>query len=79
MRVEYFYSKKRKLDFLKIHYNQQTIYIDGYGVAMLSSSKYADPVIEYIRVHAPAIMQAARRSIWAMPLMPGRREENTDE
>lgn len=79
MRVEYFYSKKRKLDFLKIHYNQQTIYIDGYGVAMLSSSKYADPVIEYIRVHAPAIMQAARRSIWAMPLMHGRREENTDE
>lgn len=64
MRVEYFYSKKRKLDFLKIHYGQQTIYIDGYGVAMLSSSKYADPVIEYIRAHAPAIMLAARRSIW---------------
>lgn len=64
MRVEYFYSKKRKLDFLKIHYNQQAIYIDGYGVAMLSSSKYADPVIEYIRDHAPAIMLAARRSIW---------------
>lgn len=63
MRVKYFYSKKRKLDFLKIHYNQQTIYIDGYGVAMLSSSKYADPVIEYIRDHAHAIMLAARRSI----------------
>lgn len=64
MRVEYFYSKKRKLDFLKIHYNQQTIYIDGYGVAMLSSSKYADPVMEYIRDHAPAIMLAVRLSIW---------------
>lgn len=31
MRVEYFFSKKRQLDFLKIHYGQQTIYIDGYG------------------------------------------------
>ena len=68
MRVEYFYSKKRKLDFLKIHYNQQIIYIDGYGVAMLSSSKYADPVIEYIGAHAPAIMLAARRSIWGNTL-----------
>lgn len=68
MRVEYFYSKKRKLDFLKIHNNQQTIYIDSYGVAMLSSSKYADPVIEYIRVHASAIMLAARRSIWGNAL-----------
>jgi hypothetical protein len=68
MRVEYFYSKKRKLDFLKIHNNQQTIYIDGYGVAMLSSSKYADPVIEYIRVLASAIMLSARRSIWGNAL-----------
>lgn len=68
MRVEYFYSKKRKLDFLKIHNNQQTIYIDGYGVAMLSSSKYADPVIEYIRVHASAIMLSARSSIWGNAL-----------
>ena len=68
MRVEYFFSKKRQLDFLKIHYGQQTIYIDGYGVAMLSSSKYADPVIEYIRVHAPAIMQAARANIWGNTL-----------
>lgn len=68
MRVEYFYSKKRKLDFLKIHYNQQTIYIDCYSVAMLSSSKYADPVIEYIRDHAHAIMLAVRRSIWGNAL-----------
>lgn len=68
MRVEYFYSKKRKLDFLKIHYGQQVIYIDGYGVAMLGSSKYADPFIEYIRDHAPAIMLAARRSIWGNAL-----------
>ena len=62
--MEHFYSKKRKLDFLKIHYNQQTIYIGGYGVAMLNRSKYADPVIECIRDHAPANMLAARRSIW---------------
>lgn len=68
MSVEYFYSKKRKLDFLKIHYGQQVIYIDGYGVAMLGSSKYADPFIEYIRDHAPAIMLAARRSIWGNAL-----------
>lgn len=75
MRVEYFYSKKRKLDFLKIHYNQQTIYIDGYSVAMLSSSKYADPVIEYIRDHAHAIMQAARANIWGNTLECKSRKE----
>lgn len=68
MRIEYFYSKTRKLDFLKIHYGQQTIYIDGFGVAMLNSSKYADPVIEYIRAHAPAIMLATRHSIWGNAL-----------
>ena len=51
------------------------IYIDGYGVAMLSSSKYADPVIEYIRVHAPAIMQAARANIWGNTLECKSRKE----
>lgn len=75
MRVEYFFSKKRQLDFLKIHYDQQTIYIDGYGVAMLSSSKYADPIIEYIRVNAPAIMQAARANIWGNTLECKSRKE----
>ena len=61
MRIEYFYSKRRKLDFLKIHYINQMIYIDGFGVAMLDKKlKYA-PHIEYIRTHAPAIMLAARK------------------
>lgn len=63
MHIEYFYSKRRKLDFLKIHYGQQTIYIDGFGVAMLDCKPYQDPHIEYIRTHAPAIMQAARKNI----------------
>ena len=75
MHIEYFYSKRRKLDFLKIHYNQQTIYIDGYGVAMLGSSKYADPLIEYIRTHAPEIMQAARKNIWGNALEYKSRKE----
>ena len=64
MRIEYFYSKRRKLDFLKIHYGNQIIYIDGFGVAMLDKKLIYAPHIEYIRTHAPAIMLAARKNIW---------------
>ena len=68
MYIEYFYSKRRKLDFLKIHYGNQIIYIDGFGVAMLDSKPYQDPLVEYIRTHAPVIMQAARKNIWGNAL-----------
>ena len=68
MHIEYFYSKRRKLDFLKIHYRNQIIYIDGFGVAMLDSNPYQDPLIEYIRTNAAAIMQAARKDIWGNAL-----------
>lgn len=64
MKIEYFYSKRRKLDFLKIHYEGRVYYVDGFGVAMLENRPYNDPVIEHIRIHAPAIMSAARRNIW---------------
>lgn len=75
MHIEYFYSKRRKLDFLKIHYGNQIIYIDGFGVAMLDSKPYQDTLIEYIRAHAPAIMQAARKNIWGNALESKSRKE----
>lgn len=68
MKIEYFYSKRRKLDFLKIHYDGRVVYVDGYGVAMLENRPYNDPVAEYIRTHAPAIMSTARRNIWGNAL-----------
>lgn len=68
MHIEYFYSKRRKLDFLKIHCGQQIIYVDGFGVAMLDKKLKYDPHIEYIRTHAPPIMLAARKNIWGKKL-----------
>ena len=75
MHIEYFYSKRRKLDFLKIHYGNQIIYIDGFGVAMLDKKLKYDPHIEYIRTHAPSMMLAARKNIWGDALEYKSRKE----